>query len=76
MAIDQSAIGMQRLANDQFGNVGSVGIGGVDKIDAELGQALQHPQRFGAIGRLAPDSAARDAHGAEAEAMHFQRAAD
>ena len=51
-----AAVGMQRLANEPFGNVGAVGIGGVDEIDAEFGQPAQRPQRFGAVRRRAPDS--------------------
>ena len=46
------------------------------KFDAELGQAPQHAQSFGAIRRLAPDAASGHAHRAKAEAMDRDLSAD
>ena len=39
---------MQRLADQLLGDIGAVGIGGVDEVDAELRQALQRADRLGA----------------------------
>ena len=74
---DQHAfIGMQRLVDQQLRHVGPVGVGRVDKVDAEIGQALERAQRFRAVGRRAPNARAGDAHGAEAEAIDLDIAAD
>jgi hypothetical protein len=74
---DQHAgVGMQRLVDQQFRHVGSVGVGRVDKVDAEIGQALERAQHFRAVGRRAPNALAGDAHGAEAQAIDLDVAAD
>ena len=70
------AVGMQRFADQLLGDIRPIGIGGVDEVHAELGQALQRADRFGPVGRLAPNSAAGDAHRAEAEAVDLDIAAD
>ena len=69
-------IGGEGLTNEPFGDVGAVGVGGVDEVDAELdGAAEDFAGVFGVIG-LAPDASADDAHGAEAEAMDGEVSAE
>ena len=70
------SVGVQRLADQVLGEVGPVGIGRVDEIDAEFGQAPERAQRFGAVLWRSPDSAPDDAHRAEAETVDLERAAD
>jgi len=41
---------MQGFANQALGNIRSIGIGSVDEVHAEFGQALQGAQRFCAVG--------------------------
>ena len=69
-------IGMQRLADQLFGNIRAIGIGGVDEIDAQLRKALQHAQGFRLIARRAPDARAGDLHGAEAQPVDRDLATD
>src|SRR5688572_7727122 len=65
---DQEAlIGIKGLADQFFGDVGTVGIGGIDEIDAELRHAPQGSERSFAVGGKAPNSWPSHAHGAEAE---------
>jgi hypothetical protein len=71
-----AAIGMQRFLDQPFGDIGAVGIGRIDEVDAEFRQALQRADGFGMIGRLAPDALAGDAHGAETETIDLDIAAD
>src|SRR5215471_9274321 len=68
-------IGMQRLIDEALAHFRSVGIGGVDEVDAKLDRAAQHPARLGRIPRLAPDARAGETHGAETHAVHQQVAA-
>ena len=44
------AIGRERLFDQLLGEIGAIGIGGVDEIDAEVGQPAQRLQSFVAIG--------------------------
>ncbi len=69
VAMCTDCVRMQRFADELFGNVGAVGIGGVDEIDAEFRHAPERAQRLRAIGRLAPDTLADDAHRAESQAV-------
>jgi hypothetical protein len=74
---DQNAvIGIERLADQLFRHIRAVGVGGVDEVDAELGHALQRPERLRSVFRRPPYAFAGDAHGAEAETMNFGIAAD
>ena len=69
-------VGMQGLADELLGDVRAVGVGGVDEVDAELGQAPQHGAgALGVFGR-APDAGTGDAHRPEAEASDLDLAAD
>ena len=54
---------------------GPVGVGGVDEGDAELDGAAQHADALVAVGRRAPDARAGELHGAVAEAVDGQVAA-
>ena len=76
MAIDESLVGMQRLADQPLRHVRAVAVGGVDEVDAQLGDAPQRAQHFRAVGGLAPDAAPGDAHGAEAETVDRDLAAN
>ena len=69
-------IGRQRLADQPLGNLGAVGVGGVDQGDAQLDGAAQHAAGLGGIGRLAPRAFAHQAHGSVAQAVNGQIAAD
>jgi len=59
---------MQRFGDQALANLRSIGIRGVDEVDAELHRAAQHAPRLGRILGLAPDPRPGDAHGAEAHA--------
>ena len=66
---ENRSVGMQRLADQFLGDVGAVGIGGVDEIDAESPAAASSARRhFGAIVRLAPDAPSGDPHRADSRA--------
>src|SRR6476469_5125673 len=71
-----AAIRMKRFLDQLLGDIRPIGIGGIDKIDAELGQTPQGAKRLSAVGRRTPNARAGDAHGAEAEAMNQDVAAD
>jgi len=69
-------IRMQGLSDEFFADIGAVRIGGVNEIDAELDGAAQNGYgRLAVLGR-APDAIAGDAHGAKAEAMDGELAAE
>jgi hypothetical protein len=61
---------MQGLGDEIFAYFRTIRIRGIDEIHAQIGQALQDAFRFVAIFGFAPDTVARDAHGAETEAMN------
>ena len=67
---------MQRLGDQLLADVRPVAVGGVDQVDAELDGPPQDGDRGVVIGRRAPDALAGDAHGAEAEAMDLEVAAE
>ena len=67
---------MERLADELLRHVRPVGIGSVDEVDAELRQALQRAYDLKLVFRRTPNAFPGDAHGAEAEAMDFDLAAD
>ncbi len=69
-------MGMQRRAEQLFAHAGAVAVGAADEVDAGRGQAAERAQRLGAIRRRAPDAGAGHAHGAEAEAVDRDVAAD
>ena len=69
-------VGSERFADQLFGDVGPVGFRRVDEVDAEFGRALEYGDGFGFVVRRAPDAFAGNAHGAEAQPVHFKFAAD
>ena len=62
--------------DQQLRHVRPVGIRRIDEVDAKLGQSLQRAERFLAVGRRASNAGAGDAHGAEAETIDLDVAAD
>jgi hypothetical protein len=72
---DTLGVGREGFADETLGDLGAVGVGGVDEVDAELDGALEDLLcAFGVFG-LAPDAFAGDAHGSVAEAMDGEIAA-
>lgn len=67
---------MQRVAQRILADVGTVGLRGVDEVDADVAQTRERAQRLGAVLGRAPDTGTGDAHGAEAQARDGQVAAD
>ena len=65
-------VGVERLGDQPVGDVRAVVPGGVDEVDAELDRAAEDGARALRIVGLAPDVLAGQAHGAEAEALHFE----
>ena len=70
------AVRVQRLADQSFGDLGSVRVRGVDEVHAQPGQRAQDLERSRGVGRLAPDARTGDPHGTEAEPGHGDVAAD
>src|SRR6185437_7655653 len=70
------AIRSKRFPNELLGEIGAVRIGGVDEVDAEIGQAAERLQSLRAISGRTPDSVADDAHCAEAETVDVKGAAN
>src|SRR4029077_11586974 len=62
--------------DEQLRHVGPIGVGGIDKVDAEIGEPLQRAERFLAVRWRAPNAFASDAHGAKAEAIDLDITAD
>ena len=73
---DAGGIRVQGFGNQLFRHVGAVAVGGVDEVDAELYGPTQHPDGLVVVGGRAPDAFAGDAHGAVAEAVDGEVAAD
>jgi hypothetical protein len=55
-------VGMKRLGDQLLADIGPVGVGGVDQVDAELDCAPQHGDRFVVVVRRSPDTVAGDPH--------------
>ena len=70
------AVRRERLFDQLLGKIGAIGIGGVDEVDAEVGQPAQRLQSLIAIGGRTPDPLAHDAHRAVAEAVDVKGAAN
>src|SRR2546423_6800429 len=69
-------IGMQCLANQFFTNVWSIGIGCVDKIDAELHRAAQDCDRLPSISWFTPNAGTCQLHRTVAQAVNGKITAD
>ena len=67
---------MKRLTDQLLGDIGSVEVSGIDKVDAELRQALQRADGLRPVGRLTPNAGTGDAHGAESEAVDLDLASN
>ena len=67
---DVVGVGVQRLGDELLAHRGTVRVGGVDEVHAELDRAPQDRDRLVVVGGVAPDAGAGDAHRAEAEAAH------
>ena len=59
---------IQRLADELVGDVGTVELGGVDVVDAELDRPPQHRQRLVAVPRRPEHAGPGQLHCAEADA--------
>ena len=70
------AIGMECFRDDLFADIGPVGVGGVDEVDAEFDRALEDALGFRAVFGFAPDAFPGEAHGAESEAVDGSLAAE
>ena len=57
-------------------HVRAVGVGGVDEVDAEFDCATQHADAFVVVVRRPPHALAGDPHGAEAESVDGEVAAE
>lgn len=64
------------FGDEPLAHLGAVAVGGVDEIDAELGDAFQDALRLGRVCGLTPDAGAGDAHRPEAESVDGKIAAD
>jgi len=67
---------MKRFGDEFFSHMRPVGIRRVDKIDPEFNGAAQNSNRLVVIFRRPPDSLSREAHGAEAEPVDDEIAAN
>jgi hypothetical protein len=65
---------VQRPAHELLGDLGTVGVGGVEQVDAEVGRAAHHGDGGVGIGRWTPDTrSGEEAHRAETEPVHRPR---
>src|SRR6185312_1400427 len=72
----QPVIRIERLTQQFFTDIGTVGLSGVDEIHVEIAQLLQRPDRLAAILRGSPDALAGDAHGPKTQAVDLEIATD
>ena len=73
---DSGLVGRERLADESLADGRTVGVGGVDEVDAEFDDAAEQRFRGLPVCGLVPDTLAHDAHGAEAEPVDFEIAAE
>src|SRR5579859_471823 len=69
---ETGGVWIQSFGDDFLAYAGTVGIGGVNEVDAEIDGAAKHANGFAAVGGFAPDTLARDAHRSKAEAIDFE----
>src|SRR3954470_24714610 len=67
---NQARIGVESLRDQLFGNVRSIGIGGVKEGYSQLDGPLEHADGFVAVLGWSPNTFAGQAHGAESHAVH------
>ena len=73
---DAIRVGREGFADEPFGDLGAVSVGGVNKVDAELDGAAQYTARLAFVGGLAPRAFADQAHGSISQPVNRQIAAD
>ncbi len=61
---------MERLSNQAFGDIGAIGVGGIEKVNAQIDGPSQHRDRSVSILRFPPYPRTGQPHGAEPESMH------
>src|ERR1700688_2244157 len=71
-----SRVRVQRLSDDFFANVWTVGVRGVDKTDSQFDGAPQHPDGLRPICGPAPNSFSGDSHRAESQARNAKIVSD
>ena len=65
----QLFIGVKRLADQFLRNIGTVTVGGVDEVDADLMKPAQRRKRCATVRRRTPDARAGETHRAIAETV-------
>src|SRR5689334_5486721 len=68
---DQEAgrVGMECVADQPLADLGTVGVHGVDEVDAELDCPAKHAAALCRVLGLAPDARTRESHRPEAHAV-------
>jgi len=69
-------IGVEHVADQPLGNLGTVSIGRINERDAQFDGAVQNAAGLGGFAGLAPRAFAHQAHGSVTETMNGQIAAD
>ena len=67
---------MERLGDQVLAHLRTVGVGGVDQVDAELQNAPEEALGLLRIVGRAPDALPGDPHGAETESVDLEVTAD
>ena len=70
------AVRVKGLVDQPLGHLGPVGVGGVDEVDARLDGAAQDGDGFVAVIGLSPDALPGQLHGAVAESVDLEVAAE
>ena len=68
-------VGKQRLSDQSLGHFRTIGVGGVDQGDSKLDRTTEDGEGFFPVWRLSPDAGTSQSHGAEAEPVNGQVAA-
>jgi len=63
-------VGVKSFGDELFRDVGAVGVGGIDEVDAELDCPAKGGDSGVSVRRRSPDAFAGDAHGSVAETVH------
>ena len=63
-------VGVEGFGDEVLADLGPVGVGRVDEVDAQLHGAAQHSDGLVVVFGRTPDAGAGDAHGTEAESPH------
>jgi sugar lactone lactonase YvrE len=69
-------VGIKRLGDQELTDLGAVGVGRVDEVDAEFDDPPERGDGPVPVGRVTPDTRPGDPHGAEAHAVDGQVTAD